>query len=417
MANGLTPSEGFLVPEVVAMPNGLRLVHIQDSNSRVGTAGVCVRAGSADEADDEYGIAHFVEHTIFKGTGTLKASEIIHRMEDVGGELNAYTTSEATVVYSTFPAEYAGRAFELIADLVTDSRFPHAELVKEKRVVLDELNSYLDSPADAIFDEFEDLVFAGCGYGHNILGTRQSVRSFRSANCLSFVNRFYRAPNMVAFYCGPASAEDVVAVAGRFFAGLNSEPVTTTRTLTKVAPRFDKRRFLPLHQAHVLLGAVVDTPTPQWRYAAALFANIIGGPGMNSLLNVELRERRGLVYNVEASNTFLNGGKCLLTVYFGCDEADLPECRSLCAKVFADLASIPEEDLAAARSQFLGQRTIAVENRESRIISAARSTLFHGSPESDEAVRRGILAVSREDLAALSRQMLNCSSLNFLPKK
>lgn len=419
----MTPNNAtadILVPTVHHHPDGLRTVHIHDPHSRVGIFGVCVHAGSADEEIGEYGLAHFVEHTIFKGTDRRSSMDILNRMEVVGGELNAYTTTETTVVYSIFPAQYADRAVELIADLVMNSRFPHSELVKEKQVVLDEINSYLDSPADAIFDTFEDLMFAGCGYGHNILGTPRSVRSFKSSDCRRFLYRYYRAPNMVAFYCGPEEAGQCTDLVDRHFAGLNCEPVTSPQPVLQCAAPFSRKRFLPVHQAHVVLGAVLPASSLSQKYSAALLANIAGGPGMNSLLNIELRERRGLVYTVEASPTFMAGGNCLLTVYFGCDGDDRRECTDICTDVFRRLADggLDAKAFEEARTQYLGQRTIAVENRENRTIAAARSTLFDGSPEPDAVVRDGIAALTPVDIAAVAaRFVTSSSSLFFLPKK
>lgn len=410
----------ILVPEVHTLAGGFRLVRIHDNASRVGIFGVCVRVGSADEDAAHYGLAHFVEHTIFKGTSHRDAMDILNHMEVVGGELNAYTTSEATVVYSIFPASYASRAVELISDLVMNSQFPAAELKKEKEVVLDEINSYLDNPAEAIYDCFEDLIFAGCGYGHNILGTPRTVRSFKSADCRAMLSKYYRAGNMVAFYCGSDTGENIQSLTTQCFSGLDSTPAEHGIPAVKMAAPFTKRRYLPVHQAHVVMGTVVPAKTASERYAAAMFANIIGGPGMNSLLNIELRERRGLVYSVEASTTFLAEGSCLITVYFGCDGADRKECVELARRVFADIASgaaLTPEKFEQARTQYLGQLTVAVENRENRIIAAARSTLFHGAPITDADVRAGIGNLTPADIAAVASNMLNCSSLYFLPRK
>lgn len=415
-----TLGSDILVPTVHGTPDGLRLVHIADSCSRVGIFGVCVRAGSANETEGNFGLAHFVEHTIFKGTPSRDAMSILNHMELVGGELNAYTTNEATVIYSIFPAQYSGRAIDLIADLVINSSFPKAELKREKDVVLDEINSYLDSPADAIYDTFEDKIFAGSGYGHNILGTCRSVRSFNTQTCRTFLDTYYRAPNMTAFYCGPGSASEILDCTAAAFKNLDSRQVEVPHPVATVAPQFSHRRSLPVHQAHVLLGTVLPCPTPEHRYAASLFANIVGGPGMNSLFNIELRERRGLVYNVEASSTFLADGNCLLTVYFGCDESDRRECLHICNDVLGSVSSgeaLAGDALQRAATQYLGQLTVAVENRENRIIAAARSTLFHGAPLADEAVRNGIAAVSGNDVSRVAESMLNYSSLFFVPKK
>ena len=404
-------------PTVLPLRGGLRLVHIHDRHTRAAIFGVSVRAGSRDESPDCYGLAHFVEHTIFKGTKRRSSWHIINRMESVGGELNAYTTKEATVIYSIFPAQAMTRAAELIADLVLNSRFPEKELEKERQVVLDEINSYLDSPADAVYDDFEDLLFAGTPLGHNILGTPESVAALTGADCRAFLDRHYHAPDMVAFYSGPASAERVAAAVERHFAGLPGEDAPKRDQSACLGARFNSERALPIHQSHVVAGCVVPADTYRQRYASSLLSNITGGPGMNSLLNVELRERRGLVYGVEAGTTFF-GNTGLSTVYFGCDEEDRNLCLSLCRRVFtsiADGSALTQLRLERARKQYLGQLAVAVENRENRILAAARATLFHGAPRTDAEVEADIRAVTRDDLATLAAQMLEASVLSFIP--
>lgn len=405
-------------PTLHDLDRGLRLVHIHDRNTRAGIFGVTVRAGSADEKPEEFGLAHFVEHTIFKGTLRRSSWHIINRMESVGGELNAYTTKDNTVVYTIFPAGSMSRAVELVADLVINSQFPDKELEKEREVVIDEINSYLDSPAEAIFDDFEDLAFAGTGYGHNILGTPQSVESLTSASCRRFLASRYTGPNMVAFYTGPASAERVAAAVNRYFASISESPASDEQVpLDKGCVRFVEERHHPIHQSHVVLGARLPAVSVADRYAISLLSNIIGGPGMNSLLNVELRERRGLVYTVEASTAFF-GGCGLTSVYFGCDEDDRARCMSLCGKVLesvADGSALVGRRFEQARKQYLGQLTIAVENKENRALAAARSTLFYGRPLTHTEVRSHILALKPEDLMRRAEALTEPSVLAFIP--
>lgn len=409
----------MLVPQVLTLTGGLRLVHIHDRHTRAGIFGICVRAGSANERTGQYGLAHFVEHTIFKGTRRRSAWHIINRMETVGGELNAYTTKDITVVYTQFPATALARAVELVADLTMNSQFPERELEKEREVVIDELQSYLDTPSEAIYDDFEDLAYAGCGYGHNILGTPLSVGNLTGADCRDFLRCYYRASNMVVFYCGPAGSQRVGAMVERCFGNLDTSPVQEQPPqLTTVAP-FHSIRQLPVHQSHVVLGATVRTETGRQRLAASMLANITGGPGMNSLLNVELRERKGLVYTVEASNTFM-GDNCAFTVYFGCDEVDRERCTNLCRNVFASLAdgsALTQRRLQSVRKQYLGQLILAVENRENRILAAARATLLYGRPVPDDEVRAGIADMTAEELAQVAQCMAQCSSLSFVPDK
>lgn len=396
--------------------DGLPLVHRHTPGTASAIFGIAVHAGSADEGPGAHGLAHFVEHTIFKGTRRRSAWHIINRMEAVGGELNAYTTKEATVVYTIFPAAYTARAVELVADLTLNSRFPAAELDKEREVVVDEIKSYLDSPADAIYDDFDDLIFAGTPLGHNILGDARSVRRLGSTDCRAFLERNYRRGNIVAFYSGPRSCSALAASVARYFAGL-PDAATERRAPLPAAPAvppFDTTKHLPLHQCHTLTGAAAPRLTDPARVPWSLFANIVGGPGMNSLLNVELRERRGLVYNVEASPAFYSTTG-LLTVYFGCDAGDYDLCRRLCRETFARLADsgLTPRALAAAKKQYLGQRAVARENAENHILACARDVLFRGALADDEAVTAAIADVANDDIRTVAAAMLSASTLTF----
>lgn len=408
---------GAAKTSVVKLSNGLRLVHIHEPGAGSAIFGMAVGAGSACEEPYEHGLAHLVEHTIFKGTTRRRSWHIINRMETVGGELNAYTTKEATVLYSVFPRSYTSRAAELIADLCINSVFPEKELSKEREVVIDEILSYRDTPSEAIFDDFEDLLYKGTPLGHNILGDETSVRTLTGADCRRFLDRYYTVANSVLFYTGPSGAETVAALSEKFF---NKLPAGSQPEYIAAVParKFEVTERLPLHQTHTVLGISTEGLRSVSKYSVALFANILGGPGMNSLLNLELRERRGLVYTVEASTAFLrNSG--LLTIYYGCDAEDSARCLNLCKRTIHSLASdsslLSPRRLAAAKKQYLGQRSIAAENRESRIFSSARSLLFTGTiPEAAEVTEK-IQNITAESLRMLASKMEEPSILIFQP--
>lgn len=395
----------------------LRTVHIHCPGSAVACFGVAVRAGSRDEPPGDFGLAHFVEHTIFKGTDRRRASHIIKRMESVGGELNAYTTKEETVVYSIFPSGNLSRAAELIADLVVNSRFPDSELDKEREVVADEIDSYLDSPSDAVFDDFEDLIFKGSSLGHNILGSSDSLKTFDSARCRSFIDRHYRAGDMVAFYSGPQCATAVFRTLGRYLsvlhAGKSERPAARTPA---ILPAFDEVRNIPTHQAHCVLGARIPGYMSPDRAVVSLLINMLGGPGMNSLLNVELRERRGLVYSVEASTSLFSD--CgLATIYFGCDPDDRLRCAGIVRRTLERFdRTLTPKILEAAKKQYLGQLTVASENRENTTLAAARSLLWRGYvTEQAETVAR-IRNVDAGELRNACQSLCNSLSiLSFTP--
>ena len=401
------------------LDGGLRLVHIHQQGVGAGIFGIVVRAGSADESADAYGLAHLVEHTIFKGTLKRSSWHIINRMETVGGELNAFTTKEETTVYSIFPSGQAARAVELIADLAINSQFSQRELEKEREVVLDEIYSYRDTPSEAVFDDFEEMVYGADPLGHNILGSPESVRQLNSADCRAFLQKYYTRGNLVAFYSGPQAPSRIVDLVQRYFeplpaGGNQTHPAASTFKNISRTDSFDG-----LHQVHCVLGAEASPLYDRGRFADALFANIIGGPGMNSLLNVELRERRGLVYTVEAGVTnFSTSG--LSTVYFGCDPEDAEQCLRIVHDTLAKLADTPaaifEKRLQRAKRQFLGQRAIASENRENRVMNTARTVLYRDVLPDDKAVIEAIESVSTEQIAQRALALASPATLLFTPK-
>lgn len=402
---------------IVTVPCGMRLVHRQMPGAPVDYCGVLVHAGSRNDPSGLEGLAHFVEHTIFKGTSRRSSWHIINRMERVGGELNAYTTKEETVVYCAAPAGNLSRAVDLLADLVTSSRFPQPELDKEREVVADEINSYLDSPADAIFDDFEDLIFAGTPLGHNILGTTDALRRFDSQACRDYLHTWYTAPNMVFFYCGASGIDRVSAMVERHF-GAGLLPVHDCLQPALPAdfrgPLFDHTESMGSHQAHTVMGCTIGGIDSPMRYANALLTNILGGPGMNSLLNVQMRERRGLVYSVEAATSMMSGTG-LFTVYFGCDPDDVAQCTDIVSKMIADLASTPmsARALAAAKKQYIGQLAVASDNRESLALSTARSAMYYREVPTPRQTVDRIMAVSAADLMDAATAMTSLSRLVF----
>jgi predicted Zn-dependent peptidase len=378
--------------------------------------GVAVNSGSRDEQSDRFGLAHFVEHTIFKGTTRRRACHIINRMESVGGDLNAFTSKEETNVYSVFPRGNLSRAIDLIADLLENSQFPQKEIDKEREVVRDEIDSYLDTPSEAVYDDFEDLFYQGSQLGHNILGTDQSLDSFSPEVCRDYLTSNFYGERMVAYYLGPESPERVLAKVNRGFEALRREGDPLHRIAPVRQPQFDIRREIDSHQSHTVIGAHLPGVKSDQRYAIALVTNLLGGPGMNSRLNISLRERRGLVYTVEASTTIFSD--CgLFNVYFGCDPDDRDRCLELVWRELNNLAANPitPRALAAAKKQYVGQMLVASESLEQTILSAGRSLLLtdeiHTSKEVEEAINR----VTVEDVARVADMLRQerCSVLSL----
>lgn len=398
---------------------GIGVAYRRIPGAAVEYCGIAVKAGSRDDASGLDGMAHFVEHTIFKGTERRSAWHINNRMERVGGEINAFTTKEETVVYTAAPAGNLARAMELIGDLALHSRFPQHEIDREREVVADEINTYLDIPSDAVFDDFEDLVFAGTRLAHNILGNADALARFNSAECRAYLRKWYAAPNIMAFYSGPASRERVTAAVERAFDGIsgsNPRPGGYADESAAIGsvPRFDIVREIGSHQSHIVMGAPTAGRYSEDKYAISLLTNILGGPGMNSVLNVQLREKRGLVYSVEANASFLSD--CgLFTVYFGCDDGDAPKCRELVERNIRDMAARPlsASALAQAKKQYLGQLAVASDNRENAAIGDGRAALWHGCLPDRQAAAERINRVTAADLCRLSETLSDLSVLTF----
>ena len=312
------------------LPNGLRIIH-EPTLSKVAYCGFAIDAGTRDEAENEQGMAHFVEHLIFKGTEKRKAWHILNRMENVGGDLNAYTNKEETVVYAAFLKEHLERALELLGDIVFHSTFPQHEIEKETEVIIDEIQSYEDTPSELIFDDFEDMIFRNHPLGRNILGKPELLRSFRTEDVLSFTRRFYQPGNMVFFVQGQYDFRRIIRLVEKYLLDIPDVRVENRRTPPPLYVPEHLTVPRDTHQAHVMIGSRGYNAYDDKRTALYLLNNVLGGPGMNSKLNVSLRERRGLVYNVESNLTSYTdtGAFC---IYFGTDVDDMDTCLKLTYK-------------------------------------------------------------------------------------
>lgn len=368
---------------------------------------MAIMAGSRDESSDEWGLAHFVEHTIFKGTRKRRSYHVINRMETVGGELNAYTTKEETFVYSTAPAGNTARAVELIADLVVNSTFPASELDKEREVVADEINSYLDAPDAAVYDDYEDLIFSNSQLGHNILGTRKSVAALTGDDCRRWVSRNYNAGRMAFFYTGPAPFSRVMSLAGRYMNAIPAGDCSMGRVAPSPVEPFDISRSIRAHQAHTVVGNRLDGISHEDYDPLGLMNNILGGPGMNSRLNVSLRERRGLVYTVDSSISRYSD--CALwSVYFGCDDEHTEVCRRLVGEAVEQMATVPlgGRALAMAKRQFIGQLTLSRAGVENSALALGRCVLRGETFRPLDVLVADISAVSASDLTRMASRLI-----------
>ena len=387
------------------LPNGLRIIH-EPTLSKVSYCGFAIDAGTRDEAENEQGMAHFVEHLIFKGTEKRKAWHILNRMENVGGDLNAYTNKEETVVYAAFLTEHLERALELLGDIVFHSTFPQHEIEKETEVIIDEIQSYEDNPSELIFDDFEDMIFRNHPLGRNILGKPDLLRSFRTEDVLSFTRRFYQPGNMVFCVQGQYDFKKIVRLAEKHLADV---PAVTVDNQRVPPPLYVPERLVvpkDTHQAHVMIGSRGYNAYDDKRTALYLLNNILGGPGMNSKLNVSLRERRGLVYNVESNLTSYTdtGAFC---IYFGTDIEDMDTCLKLTYKELKRMRDVKmtSSQLAAAKKQLIGQIGVASDNFENNALGMAKTYLHYHKYESSEVVFKRIETLTAEQLMEVANEM------------
>jgi predicted Zn-dependent peptidase len=399
------------------LSNGLRIIHAQNQ-SAVAYCGYAIDSGTRDEEENEQGMAHFVEHLIFKGTQKRHSWHILNRMEHVGGDLNAYTNKEETVVYSAFLVEHFPRAVELLTDIVFHSTYPQAEIDKEVEVIIDEIQSYEDTPSELIFDDFEELVFPNHPLGRNILGKPELLRQFKSEDALRFTNRFYRPDNMVFFVQGNVDFKRVVRLLEK---AVSDIPATITER-NRIKPELyipqTKTIHRDTHQAHVMIGCRSYDTHDKKRTALYLLNNILGGPGMNSRLNVALRERSGLVYNVEANLTsYTDTG--LFSIYFGTDQEDVKRCIRQVHKELKRLREKPlsSTQLTTAQKQIIGQIGVAADNFENNALNMAKTYLHYNKYEEPQEVYKRIQSLTPQDLWEVANEMFceeNLSTLIYL---
>ena len=396
------------------LPNGLRIIHAPNQ-SAVAYCGFAVDAGTRDEADNEQGMAHFVEHLLFKGTKKRHAWHILNRMEHVGGDLNAYTNKEETIVYSAFLAEHFPRAVELLSDIVFHSTFPQHEIDKEVEVIIDEIQSYEDSPSELIFDDFEELLFPNHPLGRNILGKPDLLHQFKSEDALRFTSRYYRPENMIFFVQGNVDFKRVVRLVEKSTADLTSNTGTYTRKHPDIYIPQNLTLHRDTHQAHVMIGSRGYDAHNEKRTALYLLNNILGGPGMNSRLNVSLRERSGLVYNVEANLTsYTDTG--VFCIYFGTEHDDVDRCMRLVKKELKKLCDKPLSiaQLAAAKKQIIGQIGVARDNAESTVLGMAKTFLHYNKMDDPQEVFQRIEALTSKELWEVSNEMFAENQLSTL---
>lgn len=443
------------------LDNGLRIIHLP-SDSKVVYCGYQINAGTRNEEPGEEGLAHFCEHVTFKGTERRKAWHILNCLESVGGDLNAYTNKEGTVYYSAILKEHIARAVDLLSDIVFHSVYPQAEIDKEVEVICDEIESYNDSPAELIYDEFENILFKGSPLGHNILGTAEQVRSFTTEDALRFTRKLYRPDNAIFFAYGDIDFKKLVKLIGRALADNESDklaaeklpqisqitqisrdenPVATEKSVESVEsvesvgpknyssvgpknyPSVEPKNYPSVgnemagqtivmekntHQAHVMIGTRAYDVNDDRRMPLYLLNNILGGPGMNAKLNLALREHNGLVYTVE-STMVAYGDTGTWSIYFGCDEHDIKRCLRLVRKELDRMMEKPLSDsqLKAAKKQIKGQIGVACDNRENFALDFGKSFLHYGWEKNVDCLYEQVEAITSQQIQDVARELFD----------
>lgn len=398
------------------LPNGIRCV-LKQVRSAVCYCSMTIGAGSRDERVGELGMAHLIEHTLFKGTLKRKAYQVNCRLENRGGEINAFTTKEETVVHATVMKGDFAKAVELMDDIIFHSTFPEGEVEKEKEVIYDEINMYKDSPDERIYDDFEDLLFEGSEMGHNILGRKRTITHIGSEQIKSFVARNYTTDNMVFAAIGPISPRQFVATVERYFGAEVATSKEGGRKAPEVVRQFQKSVSHPSHhQVRSVVGTRAYALNDKRRLALIMMTNILGGPSAASRLNVALRERNALTYCVESLYTpFSDCG--MFTIYFSCEKEKLEQCRKIVAEEIERIKTVPltTRQLAIAKRQFLGQFSISAENNEAYMLGVGKSYLVFDSVDNLEEVYRKVEAITPEDIRSAAQEVLSeLSSLTYI---
>lgn len=458
------------------LDNGLRIIHLP-SDSQVVYCGYQINAGTRNEEPGEEGLAHFCEHVTFKGTERRKAWHILNCLESVGGDLNAYTNKEGTVYYSAILKEHIARTVDLLSDIVFHSVYPQAEIDKEVEVICDEIESYNDSPAELIYDEFENILFKGSPLGHNILGTAEQVRAFKTEDALRFTRKLYRPDNAIFFAYGDIDFKKLVKLIQKALgecpkgrelacsADCKSAETPTEERITEETPteeriaeetpteeriaeetptgetpteemeagdanhkvqssKFNVQSKVAgqtivmqknTHQAHVMIGTRAYDVNDDRRMPLYLLNNMLGGPGMNAKLNLALREHNGLVYTVE-STMVAYGDTGTWSIYFGCDEHDVKRCLRLVRKELDKFMQKPLSDaqLKAAKKQIKGQIGVACDNRENFALDFGKSFLHYGWEKNVDRLYEQVDEITATQIQAVAQELFDKDRLTTL---
>ena len=401
-------------PEIFQLSNGIRVVYLHAA-AQVAHMGVTILGGSRFENPEEEGLAHFLEHCIFKGTNKRKAFHVLSRLDSVGGELNAYTSKEEICIYASFTKNHIKRASELLADITLNSSFPVKEINKEKEIILDEINSYLDSPSEKIFDDFEANLFKGHALGNNILGTQESVKSFTRKNLLNYVSRFFTSDKMVISFVGDVSRKQLEKILEADFIACQPKTIETPSNDYYGNTKFKIKTKESNFQVHSLIGGLAPSYIDDSRRSMTLLTNILGGPALNSRLNLSIREKYGYSYNIEASySTFMDTG--YWSVYFGTDKKYLKKSIEL---VYKELKLLREKKLGtlqlnASKEQLKGHLALGLDSNSGLMLGLGKSLLLFNQIDTIQEIYESIDKLTSIELLEVANQYFTEDNISEL---
>lgn len=399
------------------LKNGIRIIH-SPRNGEIAYCGMIINAGSRNEKEDQHGLAHFLEHALFKGTQKRRSYHILNRLENVGGDMNAFTTKEDTCLYSVFLKDHYERSLELISDIIFKSSFPEKEIEKEKEVIIDEINSYKDSPAELIFDEFEELIFKNQAIGRNILGDEKKIRKYHRADLINFKNENYATDKMVIFSLGNISFDKFKRLSEKYFSDIPavlSKKHHTPKIVYTPQKLFQNKSF---YQFHAVLGSTAYNLWDKRRTSLSLLNNLLGGNSMNSRLSMALRERNGFVYDIESNYTgYSDTG--VFNIYFGADKEKFDKSLKLIFKEFDKLKNnkLGSLQLSRAKKQLIGQVAIGMDNKENVAYNMGRSFLLFNKVDSLNELIKKIESITAGQLLETANELLDENKISLLVYK
>ena len=390
---------------IYTLSNGIRVVHLP-LRGKIAHLGLMIEAGTRDELPEQNGLAHFIEHALFKGTEKRKTYHILSRLDRVGGELNAYTGKEDTTIHASFLKQYLDRAAEIISDIVFHSTFPEHEITKEKEVILDEIMSYRDTPSELIFDEFDEMAFGNHPLAMPVLGTAESVGQLNRDHIRAFIDEHYTTERMVLCVAGEVTKKKLLHILEQRFGQVPANSGNTRKRTEIAYTPFHKTIDRDTHQLHLLMGNMAyDLHHPN-KTACNLVNNLLGGPGLNSILNLEVREKYGIAYNIESNyQPYSDAG--ILTIYLGTDPEQLAKSKRLIAGILKRLRTrkLGVLQLHLAKKQLIGHIALAQENNINHMLSLGKSLLVYDKIDSDEEVERRIQQVTAEEVLEVSETL------------